>query len=199
MNKNILNAQNIGLLSGSFNPIHIGHVMLANYITEFTYVDEVWFVVTPHNPLKQVADLVDGKHRLNMCRMAIMDLGKLKVSEVEFSMPKPSFTINTLDYLKHENPTLDFSLIIGADNWNNFHLWKDFDRIRRENKILIYPRLDEKIEIDVEFKENVEYCSAPIMQVSSTFIRSSINDGKNISAFLPNGVYKYILQHNLYQ
>ena len=196
---NKLHKKQIGLLSGSFNPIHIAHVALANYVTEFTYIDEVWFVVTPHNPLKEVADLAEEDHRLNMCRLATAGMAKMEVSEIEFSMPKPSFTIDTLDRLKDEYPALDFSLIIGADNWNKFHLWRDYERIRRENKILIYPRLGEQVEIDVEFNENVKYCSAPIMEISSTFIRKSIREGKNISSFLPNGVYKYILQHNLYQ
>lgn len=198
-NKKQQHKKQIGLLSGSFNPIHIAHLVLANYITEFTYIDEVWLVVTPHNPLKEVADLADEKHRLNMCRLAISDMEKLMVSEVEFSMPKPSFTIDTLDKLKCDYPNIDFSLIIGADNWTKFHLWKDFERIRKETKILIYPRLGEQIEIDAEFSENTQCCAAPIMEVSSTFIRSSIQEGKNMSAFLPSGVYKYILQHNLYR
>ena len=199
MNNKKLHKKQVGLFSGSFNPIHIAHVVLANYVTEFTYIDEVWFLVTPHNPLKEVADLADEEHRLNMCRLAIAGMNKMEVSEIEFSMPKPSFTIDTLDRLKDEYPALDFSLIIGADNWNKFHLWRDYERIRRENKILIYPRLGEQVEIDAEFNENVKYCSAPIMEISSTFIRKSIREGKNISSFLPNGVYKYILQHNLYQ
>ena len=199
MSNKKLHKKQVGLFSGSFNPIHIAHVVLANYVTEFTYIDEVWFLVTPHNPLKEVADLADEEHRLNMCRLAIAGMNKMEVSEIEFSMPKPSFTIDTLDRLKDEYPALDFSLIIGADNWNKFHLWRDYERIRRENKILIYPRLGEQVEIDAEFNENVQYCSAPIMEISSTFIRKSIREGKNISSFLPNGVYKYILQHNLYQ
>ena len=142
-----MNRKQIGIFSGSFNPIHIGHLMLANYITEFTYIDEVWFVVTPHNPLKLIDGLADEKSRLRMCHIALQGMEKLKVSEIEFSMPKPSFTVDTLDRLKMDYPELDFILIIGADNWKEFHLWREYKRIIAENKILIYPRLGEKLEI----------------------------------------------------
>lgn len=189
----------IGIFSGSFNPIHMGHVMLANYITEFSYVDEVWFVVTPHNPLKQVEGLVDEKSRLEMCRIAVEGMDKLRASDIEFSMPKPSYTIDTLDRLKEEHPELDFTLIVGADNWSNFHLWRQYERIIEENKILIYPRLGEELLIDKKYSHNVRPCNAPILQISSTFIRSSIKDGKCMSSFLPSGVYDYIVTHKLYR
>ena len=193
------NRKQIGIFSGSFNPIHIGHVMLANYITEYSYVDEVWFVVTPHNPLKQVEGLADEKARLEMCRLAVEGMDKLRASDIEFSMPKPSYTIDTLDRLKEEYPELDFTLIVGADNWSNFHLWRQHERIIEENKILIYPRLGEELLIDKQYSHNVRSCNAPILQISSTFIRSSIKDGKCISSFLPNGVYEYIMTHKLYR
>lgn len=189
----------IGIFSGSFNPIHIGHVILSNYITEFTYIDEVWFVVSPHNPLKQIDDLADENSRLQMCKIALRGMEKLKVSEIEFSMPKPSYTIDTLDRLKKDYPNLDFSLIIGADNWSKFHLWKEYERIREENKILIYPRLGEELTVDTQFSHNVHACNAPIIEISSTFIRTSIRNAKNIATFLPNGVYEYISTHKLYR
>ncbi|HHW81483.1 MAG TPA: nicotinate-nucleotide adenylyltransferase [Bacteroidales bacterium] len=189
----------IGIFSGSFNPIHMGHVMLANYITEFSYVDEVWFVVTPHNPLKQVEGLADEKSRLEMCCIAVEGMDKLRASDIEFSMPKPSYTIDTLDRLKEEHPELDFTLIVGADNWSNFHLWRQYERIIEENKILIYPRLGEELLIDKKYSHNVRPCNAPILQISSTFIRSSIKDGKCMSSFLPSGVYDYIVTHKLYR
>lgn len=198
MSKQKDNKKQIGVFSGSFNPIHMGHLMLANYITEYTYIDEVWFVVTPHNPLKEASGLTNEESRLEMCQMALKGLDKLKVSEIEFSMPKPSFTIDTLDKLKKDYPHVDFSLIIGADNWSEFHLWKEYKRIREENKILIYPRLGEELTIDKQFRDNVQACNAPIIEVSSTFIRSGIQEGKNMKAFLPYGVYEYIVVHKLY-
>jgi nicotinate-nucleotide adenylyltransferase len=199
MNKHKIAKKQVGIFSGSFNPIHIGHVILANYLTEFTYIDEVWFVITPHNPLKQINGLADENSRLQMCQIALQGMEKLRVSDIELSMPKPSYTINTLDRLKKDYPNLDFSLIIGADNWSKFHLWRDYEKIRIENKILIYPRLGEELTIDIQFRDNVQVCNAPIIEISSTFARSSIRDGKNISAFLPNGVYEYISTHKLYR
>lgn len=199
VSKDKINKKQIGIFSGSFNPIHIGHLILANYITEFTYIDEVWFVVTPHNPLKALSNLADEKHRLNMCRIAIEGIENLKISEIEFSMPKPSFTIDTLDKLKNDYSDLDFSLIIGADNWNELHLWKSFERLKGEFNILIYPRLNEEVTIDVSLGKNIQLCDAPIIQISSTFIRLSIQENKNIHTFLPNQVYEYICEHKLYK
>lgn len=193
------NKKQVGVFSGSFNPIHIAHLMLANYITEFTYIDEVWFVVTPHNPLKEVAGLEDENHRLHMCKMAVENMSKLKVSEIEFSMPKPSYTIDTLEKLNLNHPDIDFTLIIGADNWNDFHRWKEHERLRQEFKILIYPRLGDDIKIEPQYRDNVQFCDAPILEVSSTFIRKSIQEGKDMQTFLPNGIWEYILQNNLYR
>ncbi|NLA62812.1 MAG: nicotinate-nucleotide adenylyltransferase, partial [Bacteroidales bacterium] len=170
-----------------------------NYITEFADIDEVWFVVTPHNPLKQVNGLADEQARLEMCQIAVQKMGKLKVSDIEFSMTKPSYTIDTLDKLKEDYPALDFTLIVGADNWSSFHLWRAYKRIIEENKILIYPRLGEELAIDEQYSHNAQSCNAPILQISSTFIRTSIGEKKNIASFLPNGVYEYIMTHKLYQ
>lgn len=195
----MIDKKQIGVFSGSFNPIHMGHLMLANYITEFTHIDEIWFVVTPHNPLKVVSNLAEEETRLKMCQLAVEDFPKLKVSEIEFSMPKPSFTVDTLDKLKNEYPELCFTLIIGADNWNEFHLWKEYKRIREENEILIYPRLEEELIIETPFSNNVKSVDAPILQISSTFIRTSIRKDKDIRAFLPNKVHEYIETHKLYR
>lgn len=194
-----MNKKQVGIFSGSFNPIHMGHLILANYITEFTYIDEVWFVVTPHNPLKALSNLADEMHRLNMCRIAIKNMKNLRISEIEFSMPKPSFTIDTLDKLKKDYNDLDFSLIIGADNWNELYLWKSYERLKSEFKMLVYPRLNEEVKIDVSIEKNIQLCDAPIVEISSTFIRSSIQENKNIHAFLPNQVYEYIREHKLYE
>lgn len=193
------NRKQIGIFSGSFNPIHMGHLMLANFITEFTHISEIWFVVTPHNPLKLINELAEDKFRLQMCYLALDGMKKMRVSEIEFSMPKPSYTIDTLEKLKKDYPDLDFSLIIGADNWNKFHLWKDYKRIREEYKIIIYPRLGEELNIDGQFKNNIQSCNAPILEISSTFVRSSVRDGKDINVFLPNGVFEYIAINKLYR
>ena len=139
------------------------------------------------------------KFRLQMCYLALDGMKKMRVSEIEFSMPKPSYTIDTLEKLKKDYPDLDFSLIIGADNWNKFHLWKDYKRIREEYKIIIYPRLGEELNIDGQFKNNIQSCNAPILEISSTFVRLSVRDGKDINVFLPNGVYEYIAINKLYR
>lgn len=188
----------IAVFSGSFNPIHTAHLMLANYITEYTYIDEVWLVVTPHNPLKAPEHLADEEHRLEMCKMAISNLEKLKVSKVEFAMPKPSYTIDTLEKLEADYPDFDFTLLIGADNWNDLHRWKEYKRLQKEFSILIYPRLGHDVIIDPLFKENIQMCNAPILEVSSTFIRKSIQEGKEMRAFLPNGVWEYLMKHKVY-
>jgi len=134
-----------------------------------------------------------------MTRLALQDFDTLIVSDIEFDMPKPSFTIDTLTKLRAINPDSEFTLIIGADNWNKFPRWKDYERLGKEFKILIYPRLGEDIQIDNEYEQNVKLVKAPIVEVSSTFIRKSIREGKDIRAFLPNRVYEYIVVNKLYK
>lgn len=189
----------IGIFSGSFNPIHIGHLILANYITEFTDVEEVWFLVTPQNPLKEDADLLDENIRLEMTRLALEDYPKLKVSDFEFSLPKPSYTVTTLETLDEAYPEHEFSLVIGADNWENFHQWKDFKKILARYKIYVYPRLDSKLSISKELRGRIEALESPVMELSSTFIRDSIIEGKDLRAFMPTAVYDYIVKENLYK
>lgn len=188
----------IGIFSGSFNPIHIGHLILANYITEFSELDEVWFLVTPQNPLKQNLSLADERFRLDMVQLAIENYPKLKVSDIEFSLPRPSFTINTLHLLKETYPEHEFSLIIGADNWESFTKWKNFEAILDTFKIYVYPRLGYRVSLQNKFKGTVEVIDSPIVEVSSTFIRESIKDGKTIRAFLPDKVSIYIEKNGLY-
>lgn len=189
----------VGIFSGSFNPVHIGHLILANYMLEFTYLDEVWFVVTPRNPLKKVDSLLGDCIRLEMTRLAVKDFDRLLVSDIEFDMPKPSYTIETLTKLKAVNPGLEFTLLIGSDNWTKFPQWKDNERLTKEFKILIYPRLGEDVRINNTYAENVRLVNAPVVEISSTFIRESIRAGKDIRAFLPNRVYDYILSNKLYK
>jgi nicotinate-nucleotide adenylyltransferase len=194
-----MNKKQIGIFSGTFNPIHIGHLVLANYMHEFTYLDEVWFVVTPHNPLKDVDDLLDDDIRLEMVQIALRDFHNFQVSDVEFRMQRPSYTIDTLEKLSDENPDAEFTLIIGSDNWAIFDQWKDYERLRREYQILIYPRMGALATIPSEFSSNVHSVAAPIVEISSTFVRDSIKAGKNMRAFVPSQVYDFIVNKGLYK
>lgn len=190
---------NIGIFSGSFNPIHIGHLILANYIVEFTDIDEVWFLVSPHNPLKEESELLDEGKRLEMVQLALKGYPKLKASHFELSLPKPSYTIHTLDRLKQAYPQNEFSLIIGSDNWSVFENWKNYDEIIENYVIKIYPRLGYRIFIQPRQRKSVEALDAPVVEISSTFIREAIAEGKDIKAFLPEGIYEYINRYNLYK
>ncbi|RNC66974.1 nicotinate (nicotinamide) nucleotide adenylyltransferase [Proteiniphilum sp. X52] len=191
--------QRIGIFCGSFNPVHAGHLILANYLCEFTDLDEVWFVVTPHNPLKEPGNLLDDDMRLEMVRLALEGFDHMTVSDVEFHMPRPSYTIDTLTKLTKMYPDKDFTLIIGGDNWKQFHRWKEAGRLMKNYRIVVYPRLSEEVVIPDEFALSVRLVEAPIVELSSTFIRESIRDGKNMRAFLPPKVYDFIIQNRLYR
>lgn len=191
--------QQIGIFSGSFNPIHAGHLILANYLCEFTDLDEVWFVVTPHNPLKDPGDLLEDSVRLEMVRLALEEFDHMFVSDVEFQMPRPSYTIDTLTRLKEKYPDKDFTLIVGGDNWKRFHRWKQSEQLIDNYQIVVYPRLDEEVVIPEQLQSSVWLAEAPIVEISSTFIRESIKKGKNMRAFLPPKVYDFILQRGLYR
>jgi nicotinate-nucleotide adenylyltransferase len=189
----------IGIFSGSFNPIHVGHLILGNYMCEFTHLDEVWFVVSPHNPLKNTDELLDDDIRLKMTRLALSGFENLKVSDVEFHLPRPSYTIDTLTFLKNNHPDREFTLIIGSDNWTNFHQWKAYEQLCREFPIFIYPRLNEKIVISEQFQKNVQVVNAPIVEISSTFIRNGIKAKKNIRAFVTEKVWEFVIEKGLYR
>lgn len=190
---------NIGVFSGSFNPIHIGHLVLANYITEFSDIDELWFLVTPQSPWKENKGLLEESLRYEMTKIAVEGYPKLQVSDIEFSLPKPSYTVDTFKELRKKYPENSFSLIIGADNWESFDKWKDYDQILYRHKIYVYPRQGYSTSVSSKLRENVEILNSPVIEVSSTFIRDSIKEGKNMKAFLPDRVFHYIESNKLYR
>lgn len=190
---------NIGLYFGSFNPIHIGHLAIANYIVEFSDIEQLWFVVSPQNPFKKKSTLLDDYQRLELVNIAIDKDLRFKASNIEFNLPKPSYTINTLKYLEEKHPNFQFSLIMGVDNLTNLHKWKNFEQIIANYSIYVYPRPG--IEITENFKENenIVILDAPIMDISSSFIREAIKKGKQINYYLPYKVYDYISEMHFYE
>lgn len=187
----------IGVLGGSFNPVHIGHMMLASYLKQFEGFDEIWLMLSPLNPLKaNSAELIPDVVRLRMLDIALKDADGIKVSDIELSMPRPSYTINTLRYLAKRYPRHSFKLIIGADNWKIFSQWKDAQIIIDDFGVMVYPRPG--YPLSTIYDVGVEVVKAPTADISSSFIRSSIARGKDMNYFLPAGVYDYIKSNNLY-
>jgi nicotinate-nucleotide adenylyltransferase len=173
-----------GIFPGSFNPIHIGHLALANWMCEYGGIDECWFLVSPQNPFKSESELIDGKRRLLMTEAAIAGYAKFKASDFEFSLPRPSYTVNTLHALQDSFPNRTFHLLMGADCWNGIAGWKDHKTLITTFPILIYPRKGYDITVPLEYT-NIKKVEAPLIEISSTFIRQAIRDGKDIRFFLP--------------
>lgn len=190
---------NIGIFSGSFDPIHIGHIILANYIVEFTEIDKIWFLVSPQSPFKADKELTDENQRLEMVQQALADYEHFEASNIEFSLPKPSYTVNTLEAVQEKYPEHQFTLIIGADNWASFEDWKNPERILDRFKLMVYPRLGSRITIPTKMRNKVEALESPIIEISSTFIRESIAEGRDMKAFLPLSVYNMINEKELYK
>lgn len=188
----------IGLFFGSFNPIHVGHMALANYMVEFTDMEQVWFVISPHNPLKEKASLLNQNQRLYMVNVAIEDDARFKSSTIEFDLPQPSYTINTLVHLKEKYPQHTFSLIIGQDNLESFHKWKNYEEILKKYKLYVYPRPGAKSS-ELEQHPNVVLTQAPFIDISSTFIRDAIKKKKDVRHYLPEKAWQYIDEMNLYK
>ncbi len=186
-----------GLFFGSFNPIHIGHLAIANYIVEFTDLDKIWFVVSPHNPLKPKKSLLADNHRYYMVNLAIEDDPRFKASNIEFHLPQPSYTVNTLAYLKEKYPDSEFSLIMGADNILTINKWKNHEHILNNYRIFVYPRPHYDLK-NIDYP-NVEIVNAPIMQISASFIRKAIKEGKDVRYFLLPKVWNYIDEMNFYK
>lgn len=187
----------IGLLGGSFNPVHIGHMMLASYLQQYAGFDEVWLMLSPLNPLKvNSTELIPDVYRLKMLDMALGDTKGLRVNDIELSMPRPSYTINTLRYLSKPYPQHSFKVIIGADNWKIFQQWKDAEDILSDYGVVVYPRPG--YPMGTVYDDRVEVINAPVADISSTFIRKGIARGKDMTYFLPSGVYEYIKTNRLY-
>ena len=190
-----------GLFFGTFNPIHIGHLVIANHLVEFSDLEEVWFVITPKSPFKTKQSLLDNNHRYQMVYEAVKDYPDLKISTIEFNMPQPNYTVHTLVKLEEEyGSEYDFSLIMGEDNLKSFHKWKNYEVILENHEIYVYPRLsDHKIPSQFEGHSRIHHIQAPIMEISSTFIRNQHKAGKNIRPMLPEAVWQYMDEMNFYR
>lgn len=188
----------IGLFFGSFNPIHVGHLMIANYMANHTALDKVWLVVSPHNPLKNKEDLIQVYDRLEMAKLAIETAENILVSDVELKLPKPSYTIDTLTHLRERYPEHDFSLIMGSDNLKSLKKWKNYELILRDYHIYIYPRPN-FANADLENHAAITLTQTPLMEISSTFIRKAIKEKKSVKFFLPDAVIDFIASKSLYK
>lgn len=188
----------IGLFFGSFNPVHIGHMALANYMLSFTDLQQVWMVVSPQNPLKTKSQLLNQNHRLVLVNIAIDDHPNIRSSNIEFNLPQPSYTINTLAHLKEKYPEHEFSLIMGQDNLQSFNKWKNYEEILRGFHIYVYPRPDCTAS-PFDQHPHVHLTDAPMIDISATFIRNAIRDKKDIRFFLPGKVWEEIDTMNFYR
>lgn len=190
----------IGLYFGTFNPIHVGHMIIANHMAEFSGLEQIWMVVTPHNPLKKKETLLSDLRRLRLVRLATEDYPKIKPSDIEFKLPQPNYTVHTLAHLQEEFPQHEFSLIMGEDNLRSFHKWKNYDTILQNHDIYVYPRIGDEPE-NQEFKNHpkVHLIAAPVVEISSTFIREGIKNKKNVMPLLPSKVWEYIDHNNFYK
>jgi len=199
----------IGLFFGTFNPIHVGHLIIANHLVETTDLEKVWLVVSPQNPLKQKSTLLNDGQRLMMVRMAVEDNPKLIASNVEFELEKPSYTVKTLAHLKEKYPTNEFSLIMGEDNLRTFHKWYNYEKILNDYRIYVYPRvLTETKKNNVEntsFSDlyehpNITFCrDTPILPISASFIRAAIQKGQDVRYLLTESVYHYVDDMRFYK
>ena len=187
----------IGLYFGSFNPIHIGHLIVANHIVENTEVDKIWFVVSPHNPLKDAHSLLNEYHRLHLVELAIEDDTRFRASNVEFHLPKPSFTIDTLTYLVEKFPLEKFSVILGSDSFQNIHRWKNFENLVAHYSFIVYNRPG--FDIKETHGADVTVMDAPLLQISSTYVRQQIKTGKSVRYLLPEPVFRYVEDNRYYK
>lgn len=199
----------VGLYFGTFNPIHVGHLIIANYMADFTELDEVWLIVSPQNPFKQKNSLLPDYHRLALVRIAVEDNPKVKVNEIEFSLPKPSYTIHTLLALEEKHPDHRFALLMGEDNLRTLHKWKSYEDILSTHKIYVYPRVltpqeqedlkEHDTKLEAIESENIIKVDAPVMKLSASFIRKAIKDGRDVRYLLTEPVNNYIQEMHFYK
>jgi nicotinate-nucleotide adenylyltransferase len=199
----------IGLFFGSFNPVHQGHLILANYLVEETALEEVWFVITPQSPFKQKQRLLDNHHRLALVEEAIEGYLKLKVSTVEFGLPAPQYTALTIAHLMEKHPEASFSLIVGQDHLKSFHKWYNYQALLEGHQIYVYPRMPEEAlaaskplkqpKAEILNHSNLILVPAPVVEISSSYIRKALKAGKNIRPLLPPAVWKYMDEMNFYR
>jgi len=187
-----------GLYFGSFNPIHIGHLAIANFMVEFSELEQLWFVVSPQNPLKEKMSLLQDYHRLEMVRLAVEDDDRFRASDIEFKLPTPSYTIDTLTYLEELNPGREFQLVMGGDGLRTFHKWKHAKLIVEKYHRLIYPRPGTDID-SASRLPNATLVDAPMMEISSSFIRQAIKQGKDVRHLVPVRAYTYMREMHFYE
>jgi nicotinate-nucleotide adenylyltransferase len=186
----------IGLYFGSFNPIHIGHLIIANHVLHNSNCKQIWFVVSPHNPLKESSSLLQEQHRLHLVRLAIEDEPNFKASNVEFSLPRPSYTIDTLTYLQEKFPQHKFSIIMGSDSLQNLPKWKNYEQILAHYKLLVYQRPNTTSALE---HANIEYLQAPLLDISATYIRNCLKSKKSIKYLVPDAVAADIAANSYYR
>ncbi len=192
--------KNIGLYFGTFNPIHIGHLIIANHMVENSNLDEIWMVVTPHNPFKKKSSLLDNHHRLEMVYKATETYEKIKPSDIEFNLPQPNYTVHTLAHISEKHPSYNFNLIMGEDNLKSLHKWKNYEAILEHHNVYVYPRISKgSVETQFDKHPKIHPVEAPIVEISSTMIRNGIKEDKNMRPLLSNAVWKYIDEMNFYK
>lgn len=188
---------NIGLYFGSFNPIHHGHLIIANHILNYAGLDQVWFIVSPQNPLKPAAGLLNEYHRLFLVQLSVENEPRLKASDIEFRLPKPSYTVDTLAYLQEKYPQHQFSIIMGSDSFQNLPRWKNYEHILQHYPIYVYRRPG--LEVDNPTGAKVTMVEAPLLEISATHIRKAIKDGKSIRYLVPEKVLEEIERNGYYR
>ncbi|MEP6749424.1 MAG: nicotinate (nicotinamide) nucleotide adenylyltransferase [Bacteroidota bacterium] len=187
----------IGLYFGSFNPVHIGHCIIASHMVQTTDLDRVWLVVSPQNPFKESASLLNEYHRLHLVKLAVEVESRLKVSDIEFHLPRPSYTIDTITYLKEKHPEHEFSIVMGSDGLQNFHKWKNATVLVKDHTLYVYKRFG--FDIVNTLCARIETSDAPLLQISSTHIREMIKKGKSVRYLVPDKVLEEIELYHYYR